>query len=179
MYPNMRGIILLFIVGVLAGALALNYFKHNRAAEADALASSSAEYETADPSVMEQARAAATDAKENISDKLDEWDLTGSDIKEELRESGKVVRRKALKAGESIATVAAKARVIGTIKAKFALDRELSARDVDVDYSEGKVTLRGTVPSESTIGKAVALALDTDGVEEVQSLLTAKEAAAM
>jgi osmotically-inducible protein OsmY len=58
------------------------------------------------------------------------------------------------------------------VKAKYTLDKELSARTIEVSADNGLVTLRGTAPSEALIGKAVGLALDTDGVTQVKSLLT-------
>ncbi len=170
----MRGLILLFVVGVIAVALGLNILKQRHDPDAPLAASTtpSSDPVASRPSVMDQARDAAATARDNAADKLDEWNLTGSDIKEDLARTGEVVRAKARAAGESLAVTASKAKVIGTVKAKYALDRELSARAVDIDFDAGRVTLRGTVPSEALIGKAVALALDTDGVTEVRSLLT-------
>jgi hypothetical protein len=170
----MRGLILLFVVGVIAVAIALNVLKQRHEGDAPLASSTtpSSDPVASRPSVMDQAREAAASAKENAADKLEEWNLSGSDIKEDLARTGEVVRAKARAAGESLALTASKAKVIGTVKAKYALDRELSARAVDIDYDSGRLTLRGTVPSEALIGKAVALALDTEGVTEVRSLLT-------
>jgi hypothetical protein len=173
----MRGGIVIFVLGVIAGAIGLSYFKQHRAAEARGLSASTSTTGTGETGVFEEMRDATISASDAAARKLDEWDLSANDIKDELKDTGKVVRTKARSAGEKIATTASKARVIGVIKTKFTLDKELSARAIDVDYDNGKVTLRGTVPNEASLGKAVGLALDTDGVTEVQSLLTVQGAA--
>jgi|HubBroStandDraft_5_1064220.scaffolds.fasta_scaffold586959_1 BON domain len=108
---------------------------------------------------------------ESISDKLRRWHLTGDDIKDDLAKTGQVVREKAKVAGAKIAD----ARVTAMIKAKYILDRDLSARQIQVDVQDGHVTLTGTVPSIDLVGKATALALDTDGVENVTARLTVAE----
>jgi len=63
------------------------------------------------------------------------------------------------------------AKITTTIKAKLAADPEISAFDVSVSTTEGKVTLSGKVKSPEMIGKAVALALETGDVREVVSVL--------
>ena len=167
----MRGAIIVFVLGVIAGAIGLNYLKQQRSTE-DRLNASTSPHVGESPTLVDHARDAAVTARDSVSDKLRDWNLSGSEIKDDLERTGRVVRTKARSAGETIATAAGKAKVIGTIKTKYALDKELSARSVEIDYDEGKVTLRGVVPSEALLGKAVALALDTEGVHEVQSLLT-------
>lgn len=173
----MRGFII-FLVGVLIGALALSYMKQRSAPAprpveaAPKPAEKPAPPPTGKTSIVDDARDAAISAKDAIAGKLEDWHLTGDDIKRDLSKTGEVVRTNAKSAGGTIATAASKARVITVIKTKYALDKELSARSIEVAYDNGKVTLQGTVASEALIGKAVALALDTDGVTEVKSLLT-------
>src|SRR5262245_36477626 len=103
-----------------------------------------------------------------------EWpklDVDTEHIKQELEKTGRVVRRKAEVAGAKIADATAEARVTANIKAKYALDRELSAWDIGVNTTGGRVSLSGKVSSPELVGKAVAMAYDTDGVEEVVSTL--------
>ncbi len=92
------------------------------------------------------------------------------DIKRELEQTGQVVRAKTQKAGEKIAD----ARITAMIKAKYVLDRELSAWDISVDTQDGTVTLTGTVSSADLVAKATAIALDTDGVHKVTAKLVVK-----
>jgi hyperosmotically inducible periplasmic protein len=169
---NMRGAIFIFVLGVVAGAIGLNYWKQHRAAERSSLAAATDTPRSESTGILDQARDKAIDAKDAVGEKMKDWHLSGDDIRNDLERTGQVVRTRARAAGETIATTATKARVIGVIKTKYTLDKSLSVRTIEVSYEQGKVTLRGTVPSEDLIGKAVALALDTDGVVEVNSLLT-------
>ena len=73
--------------------------------------------------------------------------------------------------GTAVADASSDAAITAKIKAKFALDRDLSALSISVNTTAGHVTLAGTVPSDKLIGKAVMLALETDGVREVSSTL--------
>jgi osmotically-inducible protein OsmY len=58
------------------------------------------------------------------------------------------------------------------IQAKYFMDGDVRARDINVDTNNGVVTLRGTVRSEAERRQAVALARNTDGVRDVQDQLT-------
>lgn len=183
----MRGGIIIFVLGVVVGAVGLNYLQERHAREAkvttvestrtDPATTTTTTTTTAKPSLLNQARDAAVSAKDAISDKLVEWHLSGSDIKQDLEKTGEVVRSNAKSAGSSLAAATSNSRIIAVVKAKYTLDKELHARDIEVSCDNGNVTLRGTVASEALIGKAVALALDTDGVTQVKSLLTVQPAA--
>jgi osmotically-inducible protein OsmY len=78
------------------------------------------------------------------------------------------VRARARAAGETINDL----RIVATIKAKYVLDRDLSATDIRVRSKSGQVTLDGTVSDPAFVGKATALALDTEGVSNVTAQLT-------
>jgi osmotically-inducible protein OsmY len=58
------------------------------------------------------------------------------------------------------------------IQAKYFMDGDVRARDINVDTNNGVVTLRGTVRTEAERRQAVALARNTDGVRDVQDQLT-------
>jgi osmotically-inducible protein OsmY len=121
---------------------------------------------------VDKTKEVATDVKNAVSDKLTEWKLTPSDIKADLEKGGRVVRSKAAVAGEKLGDVADNARIVTVINAKYVGESDLSALKINVDADKGTVTLKGTVTSPALIGKAILLALDTDGVHEVVSLLT-------
>jgi hyperosmotically inducible protein len=53
------------------------------------------------------------------------------------------------------------------IKSKMALDDYVKARDIDVDSSDGLVTLTGTLHSEAEHERAVKLTLETAGVRTI------------
>ncbi|MEI8314220.1 MAG: BON domain-containing protein [Verrucomicrobiota bacterium] len=109
-----------------------------------------------------------------IETKLVAWHLTGTDIEAELAKTGKVVRRQMREFGASIADTTSDARISAQIKGKFALTKELSAKSISVSTTDGRVTLSGIVANSKLIGKAMALALETDGVREVSSTLKVK-----
>ena len=83
-----------------------------------------------------------------------------------------MVRSKTVAAGAKVGDAVDNARIVTVINAKFVGESDLSALKINVDADQGTVTLKGTVGSPELIGKAVALALDTDGVNQVISLLT-------
>jgi osmotically-inducible protein OsmY len=118
--------------------------------------------------------AAIQRAADVVEAKLVVWHLTPGDIEKELTATGKVVRRQMGDFGAAVADVAGDAKITGKIKAKFALDRELSALGISVSTTEGRVTLSGNVTSSKQISRAMMLALETEGVREVSSTLHVK-----
>ena len=102
-------------------------------------------------------------------------DIRTEDIKEELARSGVVVRRRAQKIGGAIADTAANARITTIIKTKYAVDSKLSSLKISVDTTDGLVTLSGAVSSHEEIGRAIKVALETDGVREVVSTLQVRQ----
>jgi len=98
-------------------------------------------------------------------------ELTVNDIKGELARTSMVVREKAREAGQSIAGATANARTTLAIKTKLVAEPGLSALAINVDTTDGLVTLSGKVDSYEQIAKAVKLALDTEGVHKVISTL--------
>ena len=115
--------------------------------------------------------AAAKSASDAVHDQLRVLDLRSEDIKDELARTGQVVRRKAREAGQAIADATADARITGAIKTKLLTSRDLSALNISVNTTAGVVTLSGHVSSPDNIGKAMLLAMETDGVREVVSTL--------
>jgi gas vesicle protein len=113
-------------------------------------------------------------AADAVNTKLAAWHLTGDDIDKELTDTGKVVRRQMSDFGAAVADAASDAKITGKIKAKFALDKEISALGISVSTTDGRVTLSGNVASSKLIGKAMMLALETDGVREVSSTMKVK-----
>lgn len=167
--------LLVFLLGAAVGAFALSYYQQNNATSAPATATASAESladraRTTGDRALSKTKEVAENVRDSIGEKLADWHLTPDEIKADLAKTGEVVRSKTRTAGEAISD----ARAIAVIKAKYVLDRELSALDIKVDCHDGDVTLRGTVASAAILGKAVAVALDTDGVHHVVSKLSVK-----
>jgi len=120
---------------------------------------------------MDSAGAAVEKTLEALDTKLEELELKTEDIRKEMAKQGKVLRRKASYIGESVADAAVDARATAFIKAKLAADQELSALRISVSTTAGRVTLSGTVASPELIGRAIVLALETEGVHEVVSTI--------
>jgi osmotically-inducible protein OsmY len=158
----MKTALIFLLLGGILGAVALNLYNQR---ENTTGSQSAGQSSPADPSLADKAKDTASDVKDAINEKLTEWHLTPDDIKGDLAKTGQVVRTKAQAVGGEISD----ARIITVIKAKYVLDHDLSAIDISVDSQNGAVELGGTVASPELIGKAVVLALDTDGVRGVTS----------
>jgi hyperosmotically inducible periplasmic protein len=55
------------------------------------------------------------------------------------------------------------------VKGKLQADSETSKGQFEVDAKNGEVMLKGTADSAANVGRAIALALDTQGVTKVSS----------
>jgi osmotically-inducible protein OsmY len=173
----MKKAFFIFLIGAAAGAFAF-YYVQKKQTLADSAQNPKATEQSKptsaekNVSLTERAREDAKAAKDAIANKLVEWHLTPDEIGSELAHTGQVVRTKAQSTGETIASSTSNARIITVIKTKYTVDSELKSRTIEIDCDKGDVTLRGTVTNPSLIAKAVGLALDTDGVTHVKSLLT-------
>jgi hypothetical protein len=90
-------------------------------------------------------------------------------IKDELSRTGRIVRRKTAHAAQEVAEATEDVRTTAAIKARLALDPQLSALEIGVDTTDGRVTLTGWVDSPEHLARLVGLALEHEGVEEVIS----------
>jgi osmotically-inducible protein OsmY len=99
--------------------------------------------------------------------KLREWGLSPDDLRRMSDNAGEAISRKGARLGEMASDV----RIIAVVKAKFTLDDHLSGWDITVGCADGHVTLGGMVDSPEAIGRAIVLALDTEGVADVVSSL--------
>jgi osmotically-inducible protein OsmY len=164
----MKTALIFLLLGGILGAVALNLY-NQRENQENTTASRTAEKPSPDnPSLTDRAKDTATEVKDDINEKLTEWHLTPDDIKDDLAKTGQIVRTKAQSVGGKIAD----ARIVTVIKAKYVMDHDLSAIDISVDSQDGEVALGGTVASPELIGRAVVLALDTDGVRGVTSRIS-------
>ena len=109
----------------------------------------------------------------NLSQSFKET-FDGGKIRDELTRTGKVIREKAKKAGDAIADATSNARITAVIKSKLVHDSGLAAFKIDVDTTDGVVTLSGNVSSPEEIAKAMELVLATEGVHKVVSTLQDK-----
>jgi osmotically-inducible protein OsmY len=98
-------------------------------------------------------------------------ELSVDNIKEEMARTSVVVRDKARAVGQSIAEAAANARTTAAIKARLLAEPGLSSLAINVDTTDGVVTLSGKVSSHEQIGRVVKIALEAEGVHKVISTL--------
>jgi osmotically-inducible protein OsmY len=63
------------------------------------------------------------------------------------------------------------AAVVGSVKAAYALNRDLAERAIRVESRSGNVILRGTVGTESEKSQARSIAESVEGVRSVENLL--------
>jgi osmotically-inducible protein OsmY len=128
---------------------------------------SSSARDAADTAVS-KTKSFASDVSGTLREKMRDWHLTSDDIHSDLAKTGEVVRENTARLREKVSDV----RIVAVIKAKYVLDRDLSATSISVESTNGDVVLAGTVAAENLVGKAVALALDTEGVHHVKARLT-------
>lgn len=152
------------LVGIAVGASAVWFYSTKQG--------QSAVHTTGD-----QIESSAKAARDLIQEKLKMLDLRSEDIKDDLARTGQVVRRKAREVSQAIADNTADARTTAAIKTKLLANRDLSAMSISVNTTSGVVTLSGSVSSPEDIGKAVLLAMETDGVREVISSMQVKKVA--
>jgi hypothetical protein len=103
--------------------------------------------------------------------RLSDLDFSVERIAEEMRATGRVVRRKVAEAGRQLEENTRDARTTAKLKARFALDPELKARQIDIDTQDGRVTLTGQVDTHEEVARAVRMAVEEDNVLEVTSTL--------
>ena len=164
-------VLLALIVGVIIGAAAIWYMGGHKDTTVQ---QAQDKVHDAAKSVGEAVQDGAKSARDTVQDKMHDWHLGGDDIKDELAKTGTVIRRKAQDAGKAIADATADARITAAIKGKLVASKDLSALDISVNTTSGTVTLSGTVTSTENISKAMALAMETDGVNQVISTLQVK-----
>jgi hyperosmotically inducible protein len=118
--------------------------------------------------VSEAAATAGIDVDTNIDDRAGAAARSaGAEIKEESREAADKAGEVADKAGAAITDAA----ITSAVKAKFLADTTVKGLRIDVDTSNGMVTLNGNVTSKAEADRAMTLARNTDGVKSVHSNL--------
>jgi hypothetical protein len=146
----------ILVLGLVVGGFGYYLYERSRHTEADAGSDLSPAIETNRP-------------REGWSD------LRTDQIREELARTGTIVRKKAREVGTAVSDATADTRITGRVKAKLALDSDLSALSISVNTTEGVVTLSGNVSSHEHIARAIRLTLETEGVTEVISTLQIRQ----
>jgi len=109
--------------------------------------------------------AAAEQARRALSD------VEVEAIGKELRETGRVVRRRSSRAARTLAEATEDMRTTAAIEAQYVMDPRLSALTIEVDTHSGVVTLAGRVDTAADVAHAIELAMRHRNVREVISTL--------
>lgn len=104
----------------------------------------------------------------DVSSRITEWRLGASEIQADLDRGVTIVRTKDTVVGAP--TGSTDDDVIKTmVKGKLQADSETAKASIDVEANNGEVMLKGSADQANIVGRAIALALDTDGVTKVSS----------
>lgn len=104
------------------------------------------------------------DFGQKAADKAEEYGKKTVDKAEEIgHDTVDKTKEIAKKTGEVVTDAA----LTSAVKAKFIADPAVKALKIDVDTSNGVVTLNGTVSSQAEASRAMMLARNTDGVKRV------------
>ena len=89
-------------------------------------------------------------------------------IDDKAAETAKEMKDRAADAANRTGEVLGDAAITTAVKSKFLADSNVSGLKIDVDTTDGVVTLHGTVPSAAEKRRAVELAKETTGVKSVK-----------
>jgi len=107
-------------------------------------------------------------ASGDITTRITEWRLGDAELQADLDRGVTIVRTKDSVVGAPTGNT--DDDVIETmVKGKLQADADVAKAMIDVDAKNGEVTLKGSAESASQVGRAIALALDTQGVTKVSS----------
>lgn len=110
---------------------------------------------------------AASSVATNV--RLAEWNLQAEDIRADLAAGREIVRTKDAAAGAPTGS-SDKSMVKNMVNSRLQADSSLAALELDVNaQGNGHVELEGKAQNAEQVGRAIALALDTEGVNKVTS----------
>ncbi|HVU33397.1 MAG TPA: BON domain-containing protein [Opitutaceae bacterium] len=101
--------------------------------------------------------------------RMTEWKLNSADIQGDLDANKNIVRTKDNQPGTATGSTD-KSVIESLVKGRLEADSDISALKFRVSADRhGEVTLKGKADSAEQVGRAIALALDTEGVTKVTS----------
>ena len=100
--------------------------------------------------------------------RIAEWHLSATDLQADLDNNKEIVRTK--EATGAPTGTSDKSVIESMVKGRLEADSQIAALKLDVDADKaGEVKLSGKANSAEQVGRAIALALDTEGVTKVTS----------
>ncbi len=104
----------------------------------------------------------------DLDTRMTEWRLSAAEIKSNLDAGTPIERTKESTAGAPTGTT--DDSVLETmVKGKLQADSKVAKAMIEVDAQNGAVKLTGSASQAEDVGRAIALALDTQGVSKVTS----------
>ncbi len=94
------------------------------------------------------------------------------DVADSTRDTAKTVGSATERAAGNVASSATDATVTAKVKAQLLADDQIKGTRIDVDTSNGAVTLNGSVASPTQKQRAEQLAMNVEGVKRVQNNLS-------
>jgi hypothetical protein len=99
-----------------------------------------------------------------------EWKLTNDDIKDDVAAGRKIERSKA---GAPTGATVDKSDLKTAVEARIRADSSIANMPIDVDADrDGQINLSGKTNTVDQVGRAIAVALDTDGVAKVSAKIS-------
>lgn len=158
----MKTFFVALILGIFIGAMITAYYNSPEAFHSFFPPSTESAEAKTDAPIAEPKSEGLKPELEKSSDEKDETDL-----KAKASEGAKVVAEKSKELFASTKDLG-----IGTaVRGKFKLDKSIDPSRIEIDVSNGSVTLSGEVSSRAEERKARDVALDTNGVKDVISNL--------
>lgn len=116
----------------------------------------------------DRAANAMSNMANDVSAKLTEWRLSNSDIQADLAADRDIVRTRT-GAGAPTGNMD-KSTLQSAVEGRIKADSDLANLKLDVNAKDnGEIQLEGKALTADQVGRAIALALDTDGVSKVTS----------
>ena len=114
-----------------------------------------------------------TDGVRDVVDKLqvNETAATSGTLDDQAKAKGSEAGRRTAEAADKAGAVVTDAALTSAVKAKLLADPDVSGLKIDVDTTNGVVTLTGDVRTQAEATEAERLARTTEGVRDVVSKL--------
>jgi hyperosmotically inducible protein len=123
---------------------------------------------TVNPQVARNDTRSSSDIAEKAKETAQEIGQKSREAAERAAQAtGDAARQATSAAADRTQAVVADAATTSAVKTKLLADRDVSGLKIDVDTTDGIVTLNGRVPTRTEATRAVALARETSGVKQV------------
>lgn len=109
---------------------------------------------------------------ERVDSATEQVQQSANQLGQDARQAGQELKAAGSDAVDTIAQGAADAAITAKVNAALAADTQLSALGIDVDTTNGRVSLQGKAPNAEARARATTLASAIEGVVQVDNRLT-------